>query len=149
MHSTLFDGSYTTMFRLFCYICEDDYNQVFPVEIEEDGDVATLKKRIKEEAGQTFHDVDAKLLVLWNKPVPFNQSLKETVNALSLGDNDLLQALDILSDVLSSVLEKQTVHIIVDCPPSGELLSLAALMSSYGLCSYQPILFPSTVLLCA
>jgi hypothetical protein len=34
---------------------------------------------------------------------------------------------------LLSVLEKRTVHITVDRPPSGEL-SLAALTSSYGLC---------------
>ena len=113
------------MFRLFCYIRQDDYNEVFSVEIEEDAEVTILKERIKEKKTPILDHIAANSLVLWNKPVPFNKSLKETVNALSLGDGDFLHALDILSDVLPFVLEKRTVHVIVDCPP-GELLSIAA-----------------------
>jgi Crinkler effector protein N-terminal domain len=113
--------SITTMLRLFCYVRDDGYQNAFEVKIEEEESVATLKKFIKKEAAQTFRDMDAKSLVLWNKPVPFHRNLKENVDALSLGDDELLQPLDILSDVLPSVLEKQTVHIIVDRPPSSEL----------------------------
>jgi hypothetical protein len=64
------------------------------------------------------------------------------VKALGLVVGDSLQPPDVLSlDVIPFMLEKrtvQTVHIVVDCPPSGELYPPAALMSSHRLHSYQP-----------
>jgi hypothetical protein len=68
---------------------------------------------------QTFCEVDAKSLVIRKVSVPFNQYLKNNIKVLGLV---ALQLPDILSlDVFRLGLEKRTVHIVVDRPPSGEL----------------------------
>jgi hypothetical protein len=62
---------------------DDDYKHTFELNIGMNDSVATLKKRIKEEAGQTFHDVDAKSLVLWNENISLDDHLKEAVDNLA------------------------------------------------------------------
>jgi hypothetical protein len=58
------------MFRLFCYVRDDNYKQAFPVKIEEDEDVAALKNAIKEEKGKTFMKSTPTLLSYGMFPFP-------------------------------------------------------------------------------
>ncbi|KAM6494873.1 hypothetical protein JOM56_009496 [Amanita muscaria] len=106
------------MFKLLCYVREDDYNQAFPVRIEEDEDVGTLRKSIKEENRPKFDHIPAHSLVLWRVSVPFDQNLKENVEALNLVSNDKLQTVDIISDLFPSGPQEKTVHVVVDRPHS-------------------------------
>ena len=96
----------------------DDFSNVFIVKIDEDETVADLREAIKEELGS---DVPAKSLSLWKVSVQYNKNLQKDVEALGLVNGDSLQPLGILSDIFSSGLEKNHVHIIVNRPHSGEL----------------------------
>jgi Crinkler effector protein N-terminal domain len=108
------------MFKLLCYVRGDPYTQAFYVKIEEDEDVAALKKAIKAKASQTFRDFDYKSLVIWKSFVTYDKNLKENVERLDLDYNKSLKPLDSLSDIFSSELEKKSVHVIVERPPPGE-----------------------------
>jgi Crinkler effector protein N-terminal domain len=84
------------MFKVLCYVRDDDYRHVFEIKIGMEESVATLKEAIKEETSKTFRDVDAKSLVLWKASVLFDRNLKEIVEALNPVDDDALQPLEIL-----------------------------------------------------
>ena len=116
----------TIMFSLFCYVRGDHYKQAFPVKIEEDEDIAALKKAIKEEKSKTFHEFEADSLVLWKTSVTYNTNLKENVERLDLDYDKSLEPLDHLLDIFSSDMEKKSVHIVIDHPPPGEF--------SYAIC---------------
>jgi hypothetical protein len=113
--------------NLLCYMRGDDPQQTFEVEIDKAESVAALKKRIKDENGETFRGVDARLLLLWGVCEPFDQSIKEKIEALNLVVDNALQPPDILSDVFPPELEKRTVHIVVDHLP-GELFTVLRLL---------------------
>src|ERR1700733_7977482 len=112
------------MLRIFCYVRDEHYKQAFAVKIEEDEDVAALKEAIKAKKSKSFHQVDADSLVLWASPVPYNEDLKENVERLNLDYDKSLQPLDSLSGIFSSELEKKSIHVVVDSPPSGEFRTL-------------------------
>jgi Crinkler effector protein N-terminal domain len=135
------------MFNLLCYVRGDDHKHAFIVKIEEEEAVATLKEAIKAKKTQTFCNIDADSLVIWNASVSFNRALKENVEALNLVDDDSLQPPEILSDLFPSGLEKKSVHIIVDRPPPGESQPPTSPMHPHECGSYQPVLFPQTALL--
>ena len=111
---------HTTMLRLFCYVRDEHSNQAFEVKIGNEESVAALKEAIKAKKSKTFHVVDADSLVLWAFPVPYNENLKDNVERLDLDYDKSLQPLDSLSGIFSSELEKKSIHVIVDNPPSGE-----------------------------
>jgi Crinkler effector protein N-terminal domain len=48
---------------------DDYYKHAFEVKIGKEEPVATLKKDMKEEKSQTFREVDAGSLVLWNENI--------------------------------------------------------------------------------
>ncbi|KAM6494879.1 hypothetical protein JOM56_009502 [Amanita muscaria] len=106
--------------QLFCYVRDDDYKQAFLLEIKENELVSTLRKSIKEKKRPKFDHIPADSLVLWRVSVPFDQNLKENVEALNLVSNDKLQTVDILSDLFPSGLQTKTVHVVVDRPHSGK-----------------------------
>jgi hypothetical protein len=108
-----------SMFTLLCYVRGDDYKQVFEVNIGDHESIDALKDAIKKKS-QTFHDVDAGSLVLWNVLVPFNRRLKEEVEQLALVEDESLPPLDILSEVFPMGLEKRNVHIVIERPITGE-----------------------------
>lgn len=96
---------------------DEHYNQVFPVKIDEDEDVAALKEAIKAKKRPEFDLVPADSLVLWASSVPYNENLKENVERLNLDYDKSLQPLDSLSGIFSSELEKKSIHVVVDNPP--------------------------------
>ena len=111
----------SAMLKLVCYVRNDDYKQTFEVEIDKTKTVAALRKAIKEEMRPRFDDIPADSFLLWNVSVHCNLNLKKEVKELRLVDDDSLHPLKILSDIFSSGLDSRYVHIIIDCPHSGEL----------------------------
>ena len=109
------------MLRLLCYLRGDDRSNAFVVNIDEDEFVADLRKAIKERKSPKFNDIPANSLTLWKASVPYSLNLKKEVEALNLVDDDSLHPPDILSEIFSSGLKSNSVHIIIDRPHSGEL----------------------------
>ena len=109
------------MLRLLCYLRGDDRSNTFVVNIDEDEIVADLKDAIKEAQRPEFDDIPSVSLSLWKASVDYNENLKKEVEALNLVDDDSLQPPDILSEIFSSGLKSNSVHIIIDRPHSGEL----------------------------
>ena len=111
----------TSTLSLFCYARGQEKNSVFQIKIDQMESVAALKDAIKEKNKNTFRDFDAQSLILWNVPVPYgrNLDLREEVEKLNLIDYVPLDPLDILSEILT--LPEKSVHIIIGCPPLGEI----------------------------
>ena len=92
---------------------DDDHKHTFEVKIGMNDSVATLKERIKEKADQTFHDMDAKSLVLWNENIPLDEHLKEAVNRLGLDDEKSLYPATKMSKLFPKQPEDGLIHIVV------------------------------------
>jgi Crinkler effector protein N-terminal domain len=108
------------MFRLFCYVCGNHYEQAFKVKIRREESVTTLKESIKEKKRPDFDHIPADSLVLWAFSVPYTENLKDSVELLNLDYDKSLKPLDSLSDIFSSELEKKCVHVVIDRPAPGE-----------------------------
>ena len=119
--SSIVKATNFAMLKLFCYVLGEGCNNTFAVNIKEDETIGDLREAIKEEKRPKFDDILADSLTLWKASVPYSLNLKKEVEALNLVDDDSLQSLWILSDIFSSGLDGDHVHIIVDRPRSGEL----------------------------
>jgi Crinkler effector protein N-terminal domain len=110
------------MLRFFCYARGRYYNEAFPVEINEDRDVAALREVIKEMTKPVFEGINAHALVLWKVSVLFSENLKEDVERLNLNRDKSLKSPDRLGDIFSSAAlkEETRVQVVVDRPPLGE-----------------------------
>jgi Crinkler effector protein N-terminal domain len=119
----------SSFLKLICYVKGEPYKNAFEVKIGNEESVAALKECIKEKTSQTFREVDAKSLVLWNVSIPHNPTLTDSVDALQLLDDDELpqvpdehiQSLSPvckLSEIFSSPPVEGHVHIVVKPPPA-------------------------------
>src|SRR4030081_1617219 len=131
------------MYRLFCYVREDDCNRAFEVKIGREESVAALRKAIKEKKKPEFDHIPADSLVLWDVKIPLDENLKEAVDKLGLVDKKSLAPFITLSNVVPHQPIDGHLHIVVDRPPPGELYLLAALKYFHEFHSHQPVLFPS------
>ena len=109
------------MFTLICYLRHDYWNHAFEVEIGKAKTVAALRDAIKEKMRPEFDGISADSLLLWKASVLINRDLKESAEALNLVNGDSLDFNKTLSDIFSSDLEKNHIHVIFDRPYSGEL----------------------------
>ena len=120
--------SSSSLLRLICYVKGEPFKRVFEVKIGNDETVASLKKAIKVERAQTFSNVDAASVVLWNVSIPYNPTLTDNVDALRLDDDRLPQVSDQyiqslsplrkLSNIFSMPPIEEHVHIIINPPPA-------------------------------
>jgi hypothetical protein len=107
---------------LFCYVRGDKGKQITNVEVDKAPFVADLKAAIKERYRPRFDDIPSDSLILWKFSVLINKDLKNVVEARNLLKVDSLDdGHKILSEIFPSALEKNSVHIIIDRPHSGEL----------------------------
>jgi hypothetical protein len=106
--------------KLNCFVHDDDPRHVFPIKIARTESVGTLKGSIKDDNPESFHDVDARSLVLWKVTIPVNDSFKENVRKVELRDEDALSPVDRLSKVFLGQPEDGDLHIIVRSPPASE-----------------------------
>ncbi|KAF8323654.1 hypothetical protein F5887DRAFT_903271 [Amanita rubescens] len=126
-----------TRLQLNCYVKGEPFKQAFEVKIGNDESVAALKGAIKAERAQTFSNVDAASIVLWNISIPYNPTLADNVDKLHLDDDGLPQVSDQyiqslsplrkLSDIFSKPPIEEHVHIIIKPPPARSTINEANL----------------------
>ncbi|KAG0221957.1 hypothetical protein BGW42_007048, partial [Actinomortierella wolfii] len=105
----------TTTLTLFCLT--DGEANAFSVEIEPTKTVDSLKKLIKEEKANDFHDVDADKLSLWRVSVPvLPKKDRKPIWLANVPKKEELDETDDIADVFTDVPPKKTIHIIVQRP---------------------------------
>ncbi|KAF9538454.1 hypothetical protein BGW38_009999, partial [Lunasporangiospora selenospora] len=103
---------------LFCLVDGEATSQAFSVEIDPSKTVDHLKKLIKAEKPNDFHDIDADKLTLWRVSIPVVSANKHKPVALIEVDSPTeLDPTDDIADVFPEAPSKKTIHIIVE-PPS-------------------------------
>ncbi|KAH9167869.1 hypothetical protein EDB89DRAFT_1649638 [Lactarius sanguifluus] len=86
---------------------------VFSVQIPGNGNVMTLRRAIKAEKNNTFRNVDANTLQLWNVCIPIDELSEEKINGLWLESRTPLRPVNRLSGVFSGNFEDDHLHIVV------------------------------------
>lgn len=107
--------------KLNCWVVDDNVNSIFPITIEKDETVGSLKEAIMRKNPDLGH-IAARSLHLWKDSIP-HQELAQKVNALGLAEESILSPLDKLSKVFSEEPTDRHIHIIVRRPLTGECLS--------------------------
>jgi hypothetical protein len=136
------------MLKLFCWVRGNAHGQPFPLDIVDTRTVGDLKEAIKEKKKVAFKHVDADTLTLWKVSTPISASrrhcelmlamrlwqvsLKYNLNEGSGGPLERLELtdgiegvrelspLERLSDAFPDALKDNHVHIVVECPITGE-----------------------------
>ena len=107
------------MFTIFCLVHGEPATNAFPIEIDENKTVGTLKKLIKSEKENDFHDIDANKLRLWSVSIPVNDTsaLEELVleNDKNNGVQELLPVKKI-KNIFPDEPADEHIHIIVERP---------------------------------
>ncbi|KAG0165203.1 hypothetical protein DFQ28_001499 [Apophysomyces sp. BC1034] len=103
--------------ELFCLVDGAPLSRAFSVEIDSTANVDQLKDAIKTKKSNFFKDVDANNLTLWRVSIPYSDD--ETPLGLdSVNDKKKLGHVHKLSKVFNRMPEEDTIHIIVQRPPS-------------------------------
>jgi Crinkler effector protein N-terminal domain len=109
------------MFTLFCLVHGEPTTNAFPVKIARTDTVGDLKKLIKSEKENDFHNIDANKLRLWsvNIHVDNTSSLEELVleNNKDKGVQELLPVKRI-NRVFTDEPADEHIHVIIERPPS-------------------------------
>ncbi|KAH8990254.1 hypothetical protein EDB92DRAFT_778999 [Lactarius akahatsu] len=98
---------------LNCLVYGHHHNNIFSVQIPGNGNVITLRKAIRDENKNTFHDVDADTLQLWNVYIPIDELSEEKINDLGLESKTPLRPENRLLGVFSGIFEDDHLHIVV------------------------------------
>lgn len=116
--------SQARIYTIFCIVAGDD--TPFPIDIESNKTVGHLKKAIKKEKENKLTGIDADELKLYRVDI-----LREELNTLNMKmqsqtDDDVLDPLDLLSEIYPSDPPTKTIHIVVKPPivqpPAGEFV---------------------------
>jgi hypothetical protein len=111
-----------------CYVVENDnvvlsdacHNNVFTVKIPDSENISALKDLIKGYKKPVLDHIPAYKLSLWKVPIPVDVHCKKTVADLELVTENILSALESLSRLFPTKLNKNLLHIIVRSPPTCE-----------------------------
>ena len=109
---------FMSTFDLNCWILNEDYTSVFPIEIGCTKTVGNLKNAIKQDQRVAFQHVDPRNLDLWIVSVFIDTSLKQNVDKLGLQNEPLLLPGTKLSKIFSDEPKDEHVHIVVQPPPT-------------------------------
>ncbi|KAF9303151.1 hypothetical protein BGZ74_004248 [Mortierella antarctica] len=106
---------------LFCLVDEETPSNAFPVKIELAKTVGHLKKLIKTEKTNNFHDVDANELTLWKVSILVadddDNELPIIINKIPKSDKKKLKVVkNKISDVFGNEPDEMMIHIIVQRP---------------------------------
>ncbi|KAG0222000.1 hypothetical protein BGW42_007040 [Actinomortierella wolfii] len=105
----------TNSLTLFCLV--DGEKTAFPVTIDTDKTIGELKKAIRDEKANYFHDVDADELSLWHVSVPvLPKKDRKPIWLADVPKKEELDETDDIADVFTDVPPKKTIHIIVQRP---------------------------------
>ncbi|KAG0060267.1 hypothetical protein BGZ89_012410 [Linnemannia elongata] len=109
---------------LFCLVDGEATFQAFSVDIEQTKTVDQLKKVIKTEKSPRFDDVAADELTLWRVSIPIIEEDDELPIILCNVDDKVKKKLGPatrLSKVFPEALPEETIHVVVQRPPPGDL----------------------------
>src|SRR6266542_4798704 len=99
---------------LLCLVKGNTTANAFTFDIEKDQLVGHLKKFIKAEQPQTFANIDAKDLKLWNVTIPGDHD--DQLRNLILQDSDELLAINDIGDYWPEKPLKKNIHVLVSPP---------------------------------
>jgi hypothetical protein len=110
--------------KLFCVVEAEKmaWNNVFPIEIDSRKTVGDLKVAIKEMKRPKFDNIPAYNLTLFKVSIPVDDNAAEDGLHVNLGPLKSLLPMQSLSELFPYV-EKNHLHIIVQVPIAGELIS--------------------------
>ncbi|KAG0359964.1 hypothetical protein BGX24_005663, partial [Mortierella sp. AD032] len=117
LHNTITNNPLT----LLCLVDGEATSQAFPLTIPSSETVGELRKLIKAENAVDFTDVDAKNLTLWRVSIPIiedNDELPILLNNVPDKERKKLGPATRLSKVFPEDLPEETVHVIIQRPPS-------------------------------
>ncbi|KAK5816993.1 hypothetical protein F5H01DRAFT_276822, partial [Linnemannia elongata] len=104
---------------LFCLVDGEATSNAFPVSTSTTKTIGDLIDLIKVKFPDTFNGVDAKDLSLWRVTIPdSDDAIPIFVNGVPENEKKKLRATDKVS-VFGAALPEDTIHIIVQRPPSG------------------------------
>ncbi|KAI7819293.1 hypothetical protein BC939DRAFT_505810 [Gamsiella multidivaricata] len=103
----------------FCLVEEDPAAKAFSFKnIPSSDTIDDLRKRIKAEKANDFHDIDANNLTLWRVSVPLTDDEEELPIILdTLNEKKKLRPTTRLSKVFTEEPSEEVIHIIVQLPP--------------------------------
>ncbi|KAF8925641.1 hypothetical protein BGZ58_000631 [Dissophora ornata] len=103
-------------FTLFCLVDGESTSQAFSVEIDRSKTVGHLKKAIKAEKANNFHDVDADELTLWRVSIS-DDNHGSSISIDSLDDKTHLNNPRTLLSKLFPVSPDDNTYILILRPP--------------------------------
>jgi len=101
---------------LLCLVKGNVLANAFSVKISRDESISELKKVIKAENVQTFANVDAKDIKLWNVTIPDDRD--DLLSNISLQDKDELLATKKISKYFPDSPPEEHIHVLVEPPVS-------------------------------
>ena len=108
------------MVTIFCLVHGEPVANAFPIEIDENKTIGTLKELIKLKKVPEFNDIAADKLRLWSVNIPVNDTsaLEELVleNNEEKGVQELLPVKKI-NKVFTEEPADEQIHVIVERPP--------------------------------
>jgi hypothetical protein len=105
------------MLELNCLVLGDGPGHIFPVDIEQNKLVGTLREAIKDKKKLAFDHVPADDLVLWKVSILVNGTLEHALSNFDDTRETPLSPVDELSEVFPCAPDDEHVHIIVKSPP--------------------------------
>ncbi|KAG0237786.1 hypothetical protein BGX31_003485 [Mortierella sp. GBA43] len=109
------------MVVMWCLVNGMSSSSAFSVDVDPSATIYDLKEAIKAKKSNDFKDIDADRLTLWRVSIPIINDDENPIllDGVGSGDKKKLGPADELSDVFKEEPPKKTIHILIQCPPSG------------------------------
>ena len=122
---------------LFCLVDGETTSNAFKIKnIPSSNDVDDLRKAIKDEKAIDFSDIDADKLTLWRVsihiPEDDDDEIPILLNNIVTKDKKKLGPATRLSKVFPTELPDETIHIIVQRPPPGNVALLVSMTAPHS-----------------
>ncbi|KAG1837969.1 hypothetical protein DFJ58DRAFT_846251 [Suillus subalutaceus] len=107
--------------QLNCIVLGDVPRHVFEIKIAPTASVSALQQAIKDAKKPRFDHVAADSLKLWKVDLPVDDVLKRTLESLELNEMESISPVDEVLEVFDNAPQHKHLHIVIQCPPAGEL----------------------------
>ena len=107
--------------KLFCLVDGGSTSNAFPVKITSTDTIADLRELIKIKKSPEFDDIAADKLTLWRVSIPVtddNEDFPILLDNIRENEKRKLRATYKVS-IFGATLPEETIHVIVQRPPSG------------------------------
>jgi len=113
-HASQVTDPMTNQITLFCLVKGESIDAAFPVEIDQEGTVGSLKKLIRSEMAPDLDSLAAKNLTLWAVSIPTNDDA--AVPDFNNLDKRRLRPTWKISKAFPEAVEEDYIHILVEAP---------------------------------